>query len=361
MTRSKSSTPEVLGVAEIAELLDVSKQAVSNWRGRDKGFPEPIADLRSGPVWTYSSIVEWADQKGIKLPSVTNAHTREHSSDRRKCVTISLVNMKGGVGKSTLTANLGWHYAFTAGLKVLAIDLDPQFNLSQYLLGLERYREVLAGQVSSAYDLFEQATPALHQKKKAFDPKRAVFQIANWDDGSHLHLLPSRLELAWTLKNPTDKSQLLKLFIDQVKDDYDLILIDCPPTESVLTQAAYLASDFIVVPVKPEYLSTIGLPLLADSLDQFKASHPDSHVKIAGIVFNSVNTSKSENRFAISDVKKVASEHGWYVFKTMISASDSYPRGARSGKAISRTDYARTEKILEFSEFSTELSKRIGL
>jgi chromosome partitioning protein len=361
MTRSKVEIPELLGVAEIADLLSVSKQAVSNWRGREKGFPDPIAELKSGPVWAYSSIAEWARHKGIKLEPRNLERDHEVTDRTRECITVSLVNMKGGVGKSTLTANLGWHYAFTVGLKVLAIDLDPQFNLSQYLLGLERYKHVLEGQVASAYDLFEQATPTLHQKKKTFEAKRAIYEIANWDDGSHLHLLPSRLELAWTLKNPTDKSQLLKLFIDQVRTAYDLILIDCPPTESVLTQAAYQASDFIVVPVKPEYLSTIGLPLLADSLDQFKTSHPDSNVKIAGIVFNAVNTGKSENRLAMNDVKKVASDHDWYVFKTMISASDSYPRGARSGKAISRTDYARTDKILEFSEFSEELSKRIGL
>jgi chromosome partitioning protein len=79
-------------------------------------------------------------------------------------------------------------------------------------------------------------------------------------------LIPSRLELSRTLKNPHGKERRLAKALSQVQNNYDLIIIDCAPTESVLTDAAYFASRYILVPIKPEFMATIGLPLLARSL-----------------------------------------------------------------------------------------------
>src|SRR5262249_28331258 len=153
-------------------------------------------------------------------------------------------------------------------LRVLAVDLDPQSNLSHYFMGAEAYLNHIEENEPTVVEIFEQfSLPAgTRGAPTPLDPDRVIKSLHQWSDGSLLHLIPSRLELAWTLKNPTEKAHLLPKFLAQVSQNYDLIIIDCAPTESILTTAAYLSSRYVVVPVKPEFLATIGLPLLARSL-----------------------------------------------------------------------------------------------
>jgi chromosome partitioning protein len=163
--------------------------------------------------------------------------------------TVALINMKGGVGKSTLAVNLGWQLTGIVGQdhNVLVVDLDPQFNASQYLLGSQDYRKkIVDPKRATIWDVFEQQTrtPGAGVPKRLV-PTDAIITVQKWPE-NRLDLLPSTLELAWSLKQPAQKEQLLAKFLEKVKDDYDLILIDCAPTESVLTTAAYLASDYVL-------------------------------------------------------------------------------------------------------------------
>lgn len=175
--------------------------------------------------------------------------------------------------------------------------------------------------------------------------------------------MPSRLELSWTLKNPTNKSHLLPKFISEVGSDYDLILIDCPPTESILTTAAYLSSRWVVVPVKPEFLATIGLPLLARSLNEHRLSWTNQDIAIAGIIFNDADPqhAKKEHNKARHDVQQVAATNGWTVFDNEARHSDSYAAGARAGTAIFQTKYARDYVKGEFTNVGNEFVSRVGL
>ena len=174
-------------------------------------------------------------------------------------------------------------------------------------------------------------------------------------------LIPSRLELADTLREPSQKEHLLAEFISEVENRYDLILFDCPPTESLFTTAAYLASDYVLVPVKPEFLSTIGLPLLARSMDDFNDKFPDRQLQLAGIVFNESDEYIPEAEKSKRTVREVANQHSWYVFDNEIPYSRSYAKGAREGQPISRTSYARSYRIEEFRAFAREFQGRIGL
>jgi chromosome partitioning protein len=171
--------------------------------------------------------------------------------------------------------------------------------------------------------------------------------------------LPSSLRLSTTLKNPTGKENRLDNFLEDVRSSYDLILIDCAPTESILTTAAYLASDSILIPVKPEFLSTIGLPLVVNSLADFKADHRGSQVDVLGIVFNAT-MDKLEHDRSRAFVRKVAKDEGWYVFQNEVSHSDSYPKGSRIGKPIFLTDYARETKIADFQAVAKEFYSRLA-
>ena len=279
---------------------------------------------------------------------------------------VSLINMKGGVGKSTLTFNLAWYSAWFGNLKVLAIDLDPQANLSQYFLGAEDYLELLRQEeTKTIYEVFEQfsAPSAASGAPTLIDANEVLVKLRHWDDGSCLHLVPSRLELAWTLRNPTEKAQLLPLFIAKIQDDYDLIMIDCAPTESILTNAAYRASRHVFVPVKPEFLATIGLPLLERSLREFRLMHQDQQLDMGGIIFNDMRRSNTppEQLKSRRDVENVAEEHGWRVFRNIAYHSDSYATGSRARTAIFQTPYAREYVQAEFGEVATEFLEGIGL
>src|SRR5207247_501612 len=100
--------------------------------------------------------------------------------------------------------------------------------------------------------------------------------------------------------------------------EYDLILIDCAPTESILTTAAYLCSDHLLVPVKPEHLSSIGLPLLVNSMQDFKNDYEDSNLQLAGVVFNGTTGYSPEEKLSKQEVRKIAEQNGWYVFKAEV-------------------------------------------
>lgn len=276
---------------------------------------------------------------------------------------ISLINMKGGVGKSTLTVNLAWHFAAYRNWhkKVLVVDLDPQFNASQYLLGVSDYENILKSQKPTIWDIFEQGTRTPRGKTVLPNAHAPIHQHRHFHGGGTIDLIPSRLELAFSLKNPGQKERHLSRLLKEVEIEYDLILIDCAPTESVLTTAAYLSSDWLLVPVKPEYLSTIGLPLLVNSMQDFKVEYENKKLELAGVVFNAASDYLPEEALAKDTVRKIAKRNGWYVFQREVEYSRSYPKGAREGLPIFRTSYSRWSKVQNFELVAEELAKRVGL
>lgn len=278
---------------------------------------------------------------------------------------VSMINMKGGVGKTTLSFNLAWCSAWKENLKVLAVDLDPQANMSQYFMGARKYLEHLNNDNRTVVDIFEQFSPpsASSGAPSLVEPSDVIHPLHEWNDGSLLHLVPSRLELSWTLKNPTEKAQLLPKFLAKVADEYDLIIIDCAPTESILTTAAYRSSRYVFVPVKPEFLATIGLPLLARSLQEFKLMHTDQELDMGGIIFNDIRRSNTppEQKESVREVKRLALANEWPVLTNSAYHSDSYPTGSRDSNPIFRTPYARDYVVGEFHNLATEFLIKAGL
>lgn len=279
-------------------------------------------------------------------------------------IVVSLINMKGGVGKTTLAAQLA-HASDRKGFRTLAVDLDPQANLSQSLLTPEKYVKYLREKKPTIVQVFDQYFPATdeYSSPKALDIPQVIVKKAGYWGGSNLDLMPSRLELSRTLKNPTGKERRLAKALAKISDDYDLILIDCAPTESILTDAAYFASRYVLVPVKPEFLATIGLPLLARSVQEFKFENTDHELDISGIVFNHSSTYSEgpEGLKSIEEVKAEAIKHEWHIFETHVRYSASYPKAAREGTPIQHTSYARYGVTAEFNRFVDEFFAIIGL
>jgi chromosome partitioning protein len=275
---------------------------------------------------------------------------------------VSMINMKDGVGKSTLAVNLAWHFFWWKKKRVLLVDLDPQFNASQYTLGVTAFQNIIEGQKPTVWNIFEQysRSPAM-PNPGPFDIKSAIYNVRKRADGARLDLIPSRLELAHTLRSPAQKEDLLGRAIRQIESEYDLVIYDCAPTESFLTYAAYAASDQIVIPVKPQFLSTIGLPLLAQSLADFKGQRGGAGPDIAGILFTHTEAYSPEEIISKKEVKAVANQRGWYVFDKEMPFSRSFPKGAREGSPIFGTSHARGVQIQRFTAMADEFAQRVGL
>ena len=282
-------------------------------------------------------------------------------------VVVSVINMKGGVGKTTIAAQLALE-ASLRSWRTLAIDLDPQANLSQALLGQYGYKRHLDGDSSTVDHVLRSYRPPSRQRRSPvrLSIRDAVINMAGRVNTS-LDLVASQLELAHTLKRTQVDSRSLARSIADLSDDYHLILIDCAPTESILTESAYHASRFLLVPVRAEYLATIGLPLLQRSLAEFRVQNPRHALDVAGIVVNhAVNWSQrhrhKETRHALAEIRREAERNGWRVFAGEIPYSQTVPKALRHGQPFYATPHVKRGGALlpQFRRFADEFFEAIG-
>ena len=150
-------------------------------------------------------------------------------------VCVSVINMKGGVGKTTIAALL-CRDAAEADLKVLAVDLDPQANLSQALMGEQSYRRFLSDGSPSIVEVFNGYQPPTNANASAgpLDFNEVVHRTTD----PNLDIIPSRFDFSDNLINAVrpDERVLARLIANHFQDK-DLVIIDCAPTESILTRA----------------------------------------------------------------------------------------------------------------------------
>jgi chromosome partitioning protein len=187
---------------------------------------------------------------------------------------VSVINYKGGVGKTTLTANIGAELA-ARGRTVLLVDLDPQASLTFSFFRVDDW-EAQYAQERTILTWFRSGTTDSLQKYVLRPP--AVNDLVQPGGGrldlvtSHLGLLEIDLELAASLRGarfPTSSPRFLPVhrmladaLADGAFDEYDTVLIDCPPNFNIVTRAALVASDHLLVPARPDYLSTLGIDYL---------------------------------------------------------------------------------------------------
>ncbi|MXW47066.1 MAG: ParA family protein, partial [Gammaproteobacteria bacterium] len=237
---------------------------------------------------------------------------------------------------TTIAALLGRYASVKLGLKVLAIDLDPQANLSQAFMR-DSYTKFLDDKLPSIVEIFREYLPP--------SPSENSPTSINVDDvlvrdtplgGPNLELIPSRFEFSDNLISSIkpDERVIARLIVEQFQA-HDIILIDCAPTESIFTQAAYHASRYLLVPVKPEYFATIGFPLLNDSLNMFRKRNHMHSIDVAGIVINnstyhySGNQGGPERERAKSELIGEAQRNNWRIFENEIPFSRGFPKMMR--------------------------------
>ena len=248
-----------------------------------------------------------------------------------------MLNMKGGVGKTTLAVNIAGCLAKLEDKKVLLIDLDPQYNATQYLVNLEKQPEFVNGSKPTVFDIMAPhgasassiangSVLKLGMKRVGIDDvKRNLF-----DGGKgkgKLDLIPGTLHLIGIeISREMGIENKLKNFVKEIKEAYDFIIIDCPPTFSIFLLSGYLASDFYLVPLKPDPLSTLGIPLLERVFDVYCETY-SKKIQSIGVIFTMVRKTR-EMRDVMEGIRD-ASAGKRYVFKNSLSMSTNVAAASR--------------------------------
>lgn len=253
---------------------------------------------------------------------------------RRSPVVVSVINLKGGVGKTTVTALLA-RYAVRKNLNVLAVDLDPQANLSQALMTENDYKQFMENREPSVVELFNGYLPPSSERSAPAPLENVLKRVGSrWEQKENFHLIPSRFDFANNLIESVrvDEPVLARYIAHEMKNK-DLILIDCAPTESVLTRTAYHASRYVLVPVRTEFFSTIGFPLLQESLEDFRSENPTHAIDVCGVLINNSETQRSprgpHHRDSREEIREKAGEYGWPVMSNEMTHSRGYPKMAK--------------------------------
>ncbi|SFT22152.1 ParA family protein [Paenibacillus sp. BC26] len=203
---------------------------------------------------------------------------------------ISVINYKGGVGKTTVTSNLAAELA-NNGFKILLVDLDPQTNLTFSFLKVDDWERNYQGEtIKKWFDAFIDNDQEFNLEDLLIKPERVNRRLQELGASgsidlisSHIGLINVDLELGAKLWGGTERASrrnFLKVH-SRLKDglrqietkDYDYVLIDCPPNFNVVTKTAIIASDFLLVPAKPDFLSTIGIEQLNKNVTELVAEY----------------------------------------------------------------------------------------
>jgi chromosome partitioning protein len=275
-------------------------------------------------------------------------------------VVVCVINLKGGVGKSTIAALLAKRAYIHRKKDVLAIDIDPQANLSQALMQ-HQYSTFLRNKDPSIVEIFAGYRPPSASRLGAGSlvASDVAFTVFS-DESRSLQLLPSRFDFSDNLTQAIRPDpKVLAKFLAAEFQHKDLIIIDCAPTESILTHAAYHASGLVLVPVKPEYFATIGFPLLRESLSDFSRRNRGHQIEVAGVVINNGfydggNDGGPEKAQAMSEIFKESKSNGWHVFDEEIPFSRGFPKLMRGNNShLGNADM--------FYKFANEFFNKIGM
>lgn len=236
---------------------------------------------------------------------------------------IAVVNQKGGTGKTTTTENIGIGLV-NEGKKVLLIDMDPQGSLT-IALGYPRPDEMSP----TVSDVFEKVI-----KETLEDPKQGIIKQREGVD-----LLPGNIELSGlevSLVNIMSRETILKRYLDEIRKDYDYILLDCMSSLGMITMNALVAADSVLIPVQAQYLSAKGLEQLLQTVSKVRRQI-NPKLKIDGIVLTMVD---KRTNYAKEISALVRSVYGGNikVFKTDIPHSVRAAEISAEGKSIFEHD-----------------------
>jgi chromosome partitioning protein len=253
----------------------------------------------------------------------------------------AIANQKGGVGKSTTAVNLSACIA-EQGYSVLVIDIDPQGNATSGL-GVEKDKmqnsiyQVMLGECSIS-DCILHLRYKKHEDMKTFD------------------LVPSDVNLSAVeveLVNQEDKEYLLKKRLEPIKDKYDYIIIDCPPSLNLLTINALTTADSVLIPIQCEFYALEGLAQLLYTI-QLVHERLNSRLFVEGVIFTMYDSHTKLSRQVVDDVKENLNQ---YIFKTVIPRNVRLAEAPSYGLPVNIYD-KKSEGAKSYKKLAKEIVKR---
>lgn len=224
---------------------------------------------------------------------------------------IAIANQKGGVGKTTTAINLAASLAVLEK-KVLVIDADAQANTTSGL----------------GFDVREVKKTIYECMVNGIDPKEAVLKC----EIDKLFVLPSHIDLVGAeieMLNMTDREKIMRRMVDQLRDDYDYIFIDCCPSLGLITVNALTAADSVIIPVQCEYFALEGLGKLLNTIKIIqKRLHPS--LEIEGFLLTMYDSRNNLSNQVLDEVRR---HFGDMVFQTLIARNVRLSEAPSHGQA----------------------------
>ncbi len=260
---------------------------------------------------------------------------------------IAVANQKGGVGKTATSASLATELAIN-GYRTLLIDADPQSNLTGTFLNIDSVTTSLAEVI---------ITEPKSQPARARD-KALTTEIDNLD------IIPSTISLAKFDREPSESMANLADALQDIRDDYEFVIIDTPPHFGLLLSASLMAADYVLIPVMPAPYSLQGLEDLLEVIEKIRKYQ--RNLRVLGAVCTKFDKRTRISKTSLSELQQIAKSADIHFFETIIhddtkleaSSGEHKPIQLHDPGARSAEDYASlTLEILEKLQMSSFVSQ----
>ena len=234
------------------------------------------------------------------------------------------MNMKGGVGKTSLCVNLAVILAKKYKKKILIVDMDPQMNATQYLFKKEIYDKEFFEKKKTIHELFKifqaestecNVIDGVSNKKNLSQKKSNINDIIVAKE-ENLDMIVGNFEMTTlALLGSSDISSVLVNYFKEQKivQKYDFIFIDCPPTSSIYTTAALLATNYYILVVKTDFFSKLGISMMKKAIEKHNQKNQHTKVELLGIICNMYREKQDKN--LLKDIREKYSQD---FFETII-------------------------------------------
>ncbi|MBB5049425.1 chromosome partitioning protein [Rhodopseudomonas rhenobacensis] len=282
----------------------------------------------------------------------------------------SSINLKGGVGKTTTTVALAETLSAEKHKKVLVIDLDPQTNATTMLIGEEKWRELN----DKGFTLAQLFKDALNPDSKKFDLQKTLQKhVSDVSSATTIDLLPSSLDLIDVqdelINTPVGKYGAIRPFdilwraTKDLVENYDVVIIDCPPNLGKITQNGLRMSHGFIIPTIPDILSTYGIPQIIRRVREFSEEIAED-IEPLGIVVTKFQANSNVHVNMLKQLKKnhATDDNKWPpVFDTIIPQANQIAAAAEhSGYSTLKQKWGYQGLHDRFSELTTEVLAKLG-